>query len=221
MKRIIKCPKCEAKLAIFDLGKPINQKCPKCNHSFVIESESQDKAKAEPAKDVLPEPSAVTVGVSEPRQEAQKATSEPAKEPVAKADTPPAPSTIEEKKSAAPAAEEKKAPETVAPAVAKVSEEKKKEVTPKEITVKKPEERKTAPVKPRMPSKAAMEPSDFSESSDLPPAGGSSLFSTAITVGLLLFVIAIQIMIKVRADKQYAVLAAKLERIEAKVQTLK
>jgi len=28
-------------------------------------------------------------------------------------------------------------------------------------------------------------------------------------------------MIKVRADKQYAVLAAKLERIEAKVQTLK
>ena len=47
MKRTITCPKCEAKLAVFDLGKPINQKCPKCGNTFVVESEDKkDAAKA-------------------------------------------------------------------------------------------------------------------------------------------------------------------------------
>ncbi|MDX9795154.1 MAG: FYDLN acid domain-containing protein, partial [Kiritimatiellia bacterium] len=44
MKRIVTCPKCEAKLAVFDLGKPINQKCPKCGNAFVIESEENKEA---------------------------------------------------------------------------------------------------------------------------------------------------------------------------------
>lgn len=39
MKRVIQCPKCEAKLSIFDIGKPINQICPKCGEKFTIESE--------------------------------------------------------------------------------------------------------------------------------------------------------------------------------------
>lgn len=42
MKRTITCPKCEAKLAVFDLGKPINQKCPKCGNAFVVESEEKN-----------------------------------------------------------------------------------------------------------------------------------------------------------------------------------
>ena len=47
MKRIITCPKCEAKLSVFDLGKPINQKCPKCNNAFVVESDEKSAGAAE------------------------------------------------------------------------------------------------------------------------------------------------------------------------------
>ena len=42
MKRIIACPKCETKLAVLDIGKPLNQKCPKCGHAFIIDSEKVD-----------------------------------------------------------------------------------------------------------------------------------------------------------------------------------
>ena len=52
MKRTITCPKCEAKLAVFDLGKPINQKCPKCGNVFVVESEEKkDETVAAPGTD--------------------------------------------------------------------------------------------------------------------------------------------------------------------------
>ncbi len=47
MKRIVQCPKCQAKLSVFDSGKPIKQKCPKCGENFVVESE---EAKAVDAK---------------------------------------------------------------------------------------------------------------------------------------------------------------------------
>lgn len=53
MKRIVACPKCEAKLSVFDTGKPINQKCPKCGHAFVISAEgakSAEEAAAEAPK---------------------------------------------------------------------------------------------------------------------------------------------------------------------------
>ena len=39
MKRIVQCPKCETKLSVFDLGKPISQKCPKCTNTFEVTSE--------------------------------------------------------------------------------------------------------------------------------------------------------------------------------------
>jgi len=42
-KRIVTCPECEVKLSVFDFGKPINQKCPKCSKTFVIESEEKDE----------------------------------------------------------------------------------------------------------------------------------------------------------------------------------
>jgi len=44
MKRVVQCPKCDAKLSVFDSGKPINQKCPKCRESFVVESEEAKSA---------------------------------------------------------------------------------------------------------------------------------------------------------------------------------
>lgn len=40
MKRIVQCPACGAKLSVFDLGKPITQKCPKCEHTFDVMPES-------------------------------------------------------------------------------------------------------------------------------------------------------------------------------------
>ena len=68
MKRVVQCPKCETKLSVFDSGKPINQKCPKCRESFVVESEEAksagaDKpadAKADPAAEKKADPSADT-----------------------------------------------------------------------------------------------------------------------------------------------------------------
>lgn len=54
MKRIIQCPHCEAKLSVFDIGKPISQKCPKCGKAINAESEvpssgDQNEDKAAPA----------------------------------------------------------------------------------------------------------------------------------------------------------------------------
>jgi phage FluMu protein Com len=46
MKRVVQCPKCQAKLAVFDLGKPINQKCPKCKENFVVETAEAKGAEA-------------------------------------------------------------------------------------------------------------------------------------------------------------------------------
>jgi phage FluMu protein Com len=50
MKRIVQCPKCESKLAVFDLGKTINQKCPRCGNAFEIQSE--EKKEGAPEKPV-------------------------------------------------------------------------------------------------------------------------------------------------------------------------
>ena len=52
MKRIIQCPKCEAKLSVLDIGKPISQKCPKCGNSINLDSEqpsSEEKKDDKPA----------------------------------------------------------------------------------------------------------------------------------------------------------------------------
>ena len=49
MKRIVQCPKCEAKLSVFDLGKPISQKCPKCSNTFDVASEGGADAADNPS----------------------------------------------------------------------------------------------------------------------------------------------------------------------------
>ena len=50
MKRIVQCPKCEAKLSVFDLGKPITQKCPKCSTTFDVASEGGATASEKPSE---------------------------------------------------------------------------------------------------------------------------------------------------------------------------
>jgi len=46
MKRIVECPSCKTKMQIFDIGKEINQKCPRCKSSFEIHPEKDPKANA-------------------------------------------------------------------------------------------------------------------------------------------------------------------------------
>lgn len=58
MKRVVQCPKCETKLSVFDSGKPINQKCPKCRESFVVESEEAKSAGADKPADATAVPAA-------------------------------------------------------------------------------------------------------------------------------------------------------------------
>ena len=73
MKRIVQCPKCEAKLSVFDLGKTISQKCPKCSNMFDV---SPDGTVSAPAAEEAPAAPAA----------AEKATAEtekPASAPVA------------------------------------------------------------------------------------------------------------------------------------------
>ncbi|MDD2600548.1 MAG: hypothetical protein PHO37_15205 [Kiritimatiellae bacterium] len=56
MKRIVVCPSCKIKMQIFDIGKEINQKCPRCKNSFDIHP-VQDKDKSKTAdKDVKEQP---------------------------------------------------------------------------------------------------------------------------------------------------------------------
>jgi len=39
MKRIVECPSCKTKMQIFDLGKILKQKCPRCKNDFEITPE--------------------------------------------------------------------------------------------------------------------------------------------------------------------------------------
>ncbi|MCL1920740.1 MAG: hypothetical protein FWG50_06635 [Kiritimatiellaeota bacterium] len=51
MKRIVQCPQCETKLSVFDLGKPISQKCPKCGNTFEVTPEGAADASEKPSVD--------------------------------------------------------------------------------------------------------------------------------------------------------------------------
>ncbi|MCL2104002.1 MAG: zinc-ribbon domain-containing protein [Kiritimatiellaeota bacterium] len=80
MKRIVQCPKCEAKLSVFDLGKPISQKCPKCGNTF----------------DVMPEGAVETPAVETPSATPPAPEATAAEKPVSVPATPrpPAPAPV-------------------------------------------------------------------------------------------------------------------------------
>ena len=193
MKRIIPCPKCEAKLAVFDLGKPINQKCPKCGNAFTIESEEKKADEKKPEEAVkTPAEKTETAGPAKP-EEAKK-TEEAAKTPE------PAKPEVSEKPGAAPVA--------AAPAA---EDKKPAETKEKEITLKKPADAPAPAAKPRAESKpAAPAMPELPE----PHAGGGSMLPAALTIGLLIIVIAMQVISQKRANAQYANLIQHLQYIE-------
>ena len=49
MKRIVECPSCKTKMQIFDIGKEINQKCPRCQNNFEIHPEEKEDSKKKKA----------------------------------------------------------------------------------------------------------------------------------------------------------------------------
>jgi len=136
MKRIVQCPKCQTKLNVLDLGKPIKQKCPKCKESFEVASEEGKPAdtKKEPTADAAPVAAAAdpTPAVKTDSQTVDKTGAEPKAEskpdaktdvkpdtkPDAKADTKPE-AKADVKADAKPEAKEattpKPAPKTTAP----------------------------------------------------------------------------------------------------------
>jgi phage FluMu protein Com len=211
MKRIITCPKCEAKLAVFDLGKPINQKCPKCGNAFVVESEEKKEPAKEEAKAEEPKKAEEPPKAEEPKkaEEAKPSDGPAEKEEKALA---PAPDAGGEKVPARDAETPK------APVAEKTPAEDKKEseAKDKEIKLKKPAESPAPAAKPRAPVKS--EPSSV-EAPAVPetPAAGHSLLFPAVVVGLLLLIAVMQVMTKMRADKQYKTLIEHLQFIETKL----
>lgn len=217
MKRIITCPKCEAKLAVFDLGKPINQKCPKCGNAFVIESEENKaeakkpeqadgvKQKAEP----VPAPAAEAAAAAGAKGDAAAAASVPAANEKK-------PGKENGKKKTAPVAEAAAAVPAAAPAVTQTPAEEKKDAAPKEITVKKPTESSAFVPKARTPDKADLSESDVPEAPEL-PAGGGSLISRFAVVGLLFLIIILQVIAKAQSNRQYGKIIEHLQFIETKL----
>ena len=219
MKRIVTCPKCEAKLAVFDLGKPINQKCPKCGNAFVIESEENKEAvkTAEATDAVKPASDGVKTAGASSRDD--KTAGGPAvktaegKEPKDKsADKPDVQAT--EKRDAA----EKKAEDAATPSD-KTQDKKEPAAKEKEITLKKPVERPggTGTDKPLTMPKREPGASDALDSAGPHAAGGPSPLFSIVVAGLLILVIVMQVVMKVRADKQYRTLIEHLQYIEKKM----
>ncbi|HRR34225.1 MAG TPA: hypothetical protein P5026_09020 [Kiritimatiellia bacterium] len=214
MKRIVTCPKCEAKLAVFDLGKPINQKCPKCGNAFVIESEEKKEAEKsteatdtnKPACDGAKKAEASTSDEKKTDSTVVKtaADKESKDKPADKQDVQPA-----EKKEA-----DGKKPEDADKPSDNAQDKKEPVAKGNDITLKKPVERPVGSDKPPV-SASKREPLDSAvpESAEMHASGPSPLFSI-VAVGLLILVIVMQVMTKMRAEKQYRTLIEHLQYIE-------
>jgi len=212
MKRIVTCPKCEAKLAVFDLGKPINQKCPKCGNAFVIESEEDKEAvktveaadTGKPASDGAKKAEASTSDVK-----TAVADVKAAEDAASKGKTAAQPDAIApDKKDAG----EKKSEDADKPSD-KSPDKKEPAAKEKEIALKKPVERPGGTDKPMVSAKREPVASAALDSAVPPAAGPSPLFSMVVA-GLLILVIVMQVMMKMRADKQYRTLIEHLQYIE-------
>ena len=232
MKRIIQCPKCQAKLAVFDLGKPINQKCPKCGNAFVVESESQ-KAPVEEAP-VAAATAEAAPAAAKPETAPEKAGETPVEASGEKdAVKPPTKKNgkVKADKPAEAAAEKKTdAAEKKADTAEKKAEEKadapadKGEAAaaapapsaPKEITLKKPEERPASSAPARAPAKPAAIPEPLA-AEPVAHVCGFSFMHFLVVIGLLIIVVAMQAFAKVQSDKQYKKLIEHLQFIETKL----
>lgn len=180
MKRIIQCPQCEAKLSVFDIGKPISQKCPKCGNAINVESEEPSPDDKKDPKDASASTASAAPDKSQPAKAAAKGD-KPA-EAVAKGDKP-----------AEAAAKD-----------AKPSEDKEKRDVKKADDK---EQNKTSPVRAPIPASA------FDSLPTPEPAGTGGLFK-AIVIGAIIIIIAMQMITKLHADKQYKNLIEHLQYIE-------
>lgn len=213
MKRIVQCPKCEAKLAVFDLGKPINQKCPKCGESFAIESQEKKGEAAADVKVAAAAPEAAKPAEATPAPEAKAdkpAPAAPAKPEKADA-TASAPAAKPEEKKAADAPAPAAKPEEKAPAKAEAASAPAAAATDKkEIALKKP----VAPAPAKTPGKPAAAPA---EAEPVLHHCGFSFMNLVTIIGLLAIIIVMQVLAKVQSDKQYKKVIEHLQFIESKV----
>lgn len=213
MKRVIQCPKCQAKLAVFDIGKPINQKCPKCGNAFVVDSEeakpaadAKPDADAKPVAPVATEPAAVQPDVAKPKSKKMKAAESKAE---AKAEAKPetkvdekGEGTAESKTEAAPA------PKTEAGPDVKPDAKEEPKAAPK-TDIKASEVSKPAP-KSALPKPAAtpsLEP-EFPEHHC-----GVSFLHLVVIIGLLMLVIVMQVLAKKNMERRFINLEAQLSDV--------
>lgn len=216
MKRIIKCPKCEAKLAVFDIGKPINQKCPKCGNAFVVESEEKAAGAKSPSPVEVPQQTVETA----PAPADEVGASDPAsKKDVAAVPVQTGPEKAEDKKNGktkTASVSENPAPASAVSAAASTPVAEKKDGEGKEIKLKKPQESPVSVSKPRAPVKDLSPETDLPDG-PLPSAGGSPFLFSAVVMGFLLLLIILQVMAKMQSNKQYGKIIEHLQYIETKL----
>jgi len=207
MKRIVQCPKCESKLAVFDLGKPINQKCPKCGNAFIVDTEQNKTGSTAPA--AMPAETS-TIAATPTASSPVVVTTTPASKDVSA--HPQATSDAEPAKMSLPTVPEATAPVPVIPAPA-VTSQLSSAPELKEVSLKKPVSKPAAP-KPATPElSTAQEP--------IAHHSGISFLHVMVIIGLLILTIILQVMGKKAAEKHYADLATRLSRIEVKMQSIK
>jgi phage FluMu protein Com len=236
MKRIIQCSKCEAKLSVFDTGKPINQKCPKCGNSITLDStnssdeDKQDDKAATSDKTPEPEKDGKTAEADKPAENKDGST---------ESKTPDKPGegkegSKAEKTSDKPAegkdgakdgkasdklAEDKDAPKdgkasdkpTEGKDGAKESKASDKPAESKDDAKESKKSDKKPQTKTTPVSSAAL---DDLDSLHIPETAGTGGLSKAIVIGALVIIIIMQMITKRSADKQYKTLIEHLQYIE-------
>ena len=205
MKRIVECPSCKTKLQIFDMGKALKQKCPRCKEDFDIEpekSESDQEATPEPAvekkESVEEKPEQKPV---EETKETQKAVSEEK-----------APEKDKPEVKAGEKAPEKEKPEADKPA----ADEKKAGTDKKESPA--PQSKPSGLVKKPLSaaSKPAPAPAPAAPSHE-PPLAGLSGIQFWVIVALIVCMIIIQVVFAKKQMAQLSVVNDNLITIHGKL----
>ena len=211
MKRIVQCPKCESKLAVFDIGKTINQKCPRCGNAFEIASDEKPEGAAGKTSEKKKSKKIAAPEAAAPEKEAGKETATvPAAEKTASTDTKsaaektePQPEAAAEKKPEEKAkADEKKAESTAEKTALNPEGQAKADEKKTEVSAEKPEEKaegqeKKADVAPKKEialkkptgRPLAPAPAPAPEPEPPAPAHGVSFLHIVVLFGMLLVVI--------------------------------
>ncbi|MDA3925569.1 MAG: hypothetical protein PF904_12800 [Kiritimatiellae bacterium] len=212
MKRIVECPSCHTKMQIFDIGKEINQKCPRCNNFFDIypeDKESPEKKESETKPDEVktttaetkeePKAEEKTVGKTEEKTAEKKIVVKPS-------------SKKSVKQSAAAATKKKSIAAKKTTDAKKATDEKKPTAATKPSGIVKKPLTATKPAAPATPAPAAA----HAPHPELPPAGFSS-FQFTVLAALLVISIIIQIFFANKQMKQISIVNDNLKIIHSKL----